>query len=43
MIDDIKWTGDDIVDDAFVPIANKRYNVIIWWDGMFTNGAVRGV
>jgi hypothetical protein len=43
VIDDIKWTGDDIVDDAFVPIANKRYNVIIWWDGMFTNGAVRGV
>ena len=43
VIDDIKWTGDDIVDGAFVPIANKRYNVIIWWDGMFTNGAVRGV
>ena len=42
-IDDIKWTGDDIVDDAFVPIANKRYNVIMWWDGVFTNGVVRGV
>ena len=42
-IDDIKWTGDDIVDDAFVPIANKRYNVLIWWDGVFVNGAVRGV
>lgn len=43
VIDDIKWTGDDIVDDAFVPIANKRYNVIIWWDGVFINGIVRGV
>lgn len=42
-IDDIKWTGDDIADDAFVPIANKRYNVIIWWDGVFVNGVVRGV
>lgn len=43
VIDDIKWTGDDIVDDAFVPIANKRYNVIIWFDGEFVNGVVRGV
>lgn len=40
----IKWSGDDLDDDEkFVPVANKRYNVIFWYDGYFVNAVVSGV
>lgn len=28
---------------GFAPIANQRYNVSFWWDGLYTNAVVRGV
>lgn len=33
----IKWTGDDLTSNEFVPVANKRYNVIWWYDGVNWN------
>lgn len=42
MADTVKWTGDDITDNAFVPVANKRYNLLFWYDGVNLNGAVKG-
>ena len=39
----IVWTGDDITDGEFVPAANKRYNIALWYDGSVSNGIVRGV
>lgn len=41
--DTVKWTGDDITNNAFVPLINKRYNVMIFWDGLNINGIVRSV
>lgn len=38
----IKWSGDDLTNDKFVPFANKRYTVMIWYDGIW-NGLARGV
>lgn len=40
----IHWSGDDISDNtAFVPVANKHYTIVFWYDGTYLNGAVRGV
>ena len=33
----IKWTGDDLTSNEFVPVASKRYNVIWWYDGVNWN------
>lgn len=45
--DGIKWSGMDIAESdgvtGFAPIANQRYNVSFWWDGLYTNAVVRGV
>ena len=41
--DVINWSGDDLTDGKFVPVANKYYTVVFWYDGMYLNGAVRGV
>lgn len=38
----IKWSGNDLTNDKFVPFANKRYTVMIWYDGIW-NGLARGV
>lgn len=38
----IKWSGDNLTNDKFVPFANKRYTVMIWYDGIW-NGLARGV
>lgn len=43
MLDSIKWTGDDIEDDSFVPLSNKRYNLLFWYDGLYLKGIVKGV
>lgn len=43
MVDTVKWTGDDITDGAFVPVGNKRYNLIFWYDGVGLNAVSRGV
>lgn len=39
--DGISWTGDDLTGGQFVPKANRRYTLVIWYDGVW-NGAVRG-
>lgn len=45
--DGIKWSGMDIAESdgvtGFAPIANQRYNISCWWDGLYTNAVVRGV
>ena len=45
--DGIKWSGMDIADSdgvtGFAPIADQRYNISFWWDGLYTNAVVRGV
>lgn len=33
----VKWTGDDLTSNEFVPVASKRYNVIWWYDGVNWN------
>ena len=39
----IKWSGDDITDNKFIPVANKTYNIIFWFDGFNMNAVARGV
>lgn len=41
--DTIKWAGDDIVDNAFVPAANKRYSVMFYSDNVNVRAIVQGV
>lgn len=38
----IKWLGND-VSTAFVPVANKRYAVLFFYDGVRVRGLVQGV
>lgn len=40
--DSIKWSGDDVIDGVFIPVASRRYNIGIWYDGVNVNAAVRG-
>lgn len=40
---DIKWSGDDVTSGIFVPIANKRYTIMFYYDGININGVSRGV
>ena len=39
----IVFTGDDCIDNVFVPKANTTYNVIFWYDGINVNAVSRGV
>lgn len=39
----IKWSGDDVTSNAFVPVANKTYDVMFYYNGLNVNGIVRGV
>lgn len=41
--DTVKWSGDDVIDGVFTPLASKRYNIGIWYDGENINAATRGV
>lgn len=43
MVDTVKWTGDDIIKGSLVPQANKRYNLLFWYDGVNFNAESRGV
>ena len=38
----IKWSGNDIVSEEFVPVSGKKYTLCLWYDGVM-NGVVRGV
>lgn len=35
------WVGDDITNDVFVPVANKRYCVLCFYDGTAMRGIVQ--
>lgn len=39
----IKWSGDDVSNNAFSPLANKTYNILFWYDSVNLNAIVRGV
>lgn len=45
----INWLGDDLIYDAilqkfiFGPVANKRYTIMFYYDGVNTVGIVKGV
>lgn len=39
----IIFTGDDCIDNVFVPRANTTYNVMFWYDGINVNAVSRGV
>ena len=40
--DTIKWSGDDISSDKFVPASSKTYEVLIYWNGFDYCGIVKG-
>ncbi len=39
----IKWSGDDITDNEFVPVIDKDYTLAFWNDGININCVVRGI
>jgi len=39
----IKMSGEDCIDGVFTPVANKRYTLIISYDGVYLTGIVGGV
>lgn len=39
----IRWSGDDLSDNLFVPVENKHYTIVFWYDGTYLNGVVRSV
>ena len=39
----IKWSGDDVSSNAFVPQANMEYEIVFWYNGLSVNAVVRGV
>ena len=41
--DTIKWIGNDVSDNAFVPLTNKRYAIMFYFDGVNVRGAIQGV
>ena len=38
----IIWSGDDVSNNAFVPVTDKTYNVCFWYDSINVNAVVRG-
>ena len=39
----IKWLGDDVANNVFVPVASKRYTIIVAYDGVNYRATVKGV
>lgn len=39
----IKWVGDDVSSNVFVPVASKRYTIICAYDGVNYRATVKGV
>lgn len=39
----IKWLGDDVANNVFIPVASKRYTVIVAYDGVNYRATVKGV
>lgn len=41
--DAIKWFGDDVANDAFIPASNTRYSVLFYYDGLNIKAIAQGV
>ena len=41
--DAIKWFGDDVANDAFVPASSTRYSVLFYYDGLNIKAIAQGV
>lgn len=41
--DAIKWFGDSVANDAFVPASNTRYSVLFYYDGLNIKAIAQGV
>lgn len=41
--DTIKWTGDNVSNNIFTPVASKTYDILFWYDSINLNAMVRGV
>lgn len=39
----IKWLGDDVANNVFIPVASKRYTIIVAYDGVNYRATVKGV
>lgn len=39
----IKWIGDDVANNVFIPVASKRYTIIVAYDGVNYRATVKGV
>lgn len=39
----VKLTGDDVTNGVLSPVANKVYEIVFYWNGLFMSGVVRGV
>ena len=39
----IKWAGDDVANNVFIPVASKRYTIICAYDGVNYRFTVKGV
>ena len=39
----IKWNGDDVISNIFIPVSGKRYTAFVWYDGTQFVGNVRGI
>ena len=39
----LKWLGDDVSDNIFTPVKNKRYTIMFSNDGMFIRAVVQSV
>lgn len=39
----IKWLGDDVANNIFIPAASKRYTIIVAYDGVNYRATVKGV
>lgn len=38
-----KWLGDDVSGNTFTPAANKRYSIMIYFDGAYIRGIVQAI
>ena len=41
--DAIKWFGDDVENDAFIPASNTRYSILFYYDGLNIKAIAQGV
>lgn len=40
---EMRWIGDDVEDNEFIPVENRRYSIMFNYDGMFIRAIVQSV